>query len=252
MIEREQISAVVDGTRGGRLRTLVLGVELWALAVALPAIEHGAPQTGAILLLLLPLFVLAAGEGLRGPATAWSRGLLLAAFPLSVAVGTAARPELSLLDAWSGALAPLVALSLFFYLAVVLHSFARPAPTRATGWQPVPEAAWTRPAPARRVSTGLVVVTLAAAFAATAVVPFAVPRAALEARFPAAVGDIRTLAVAVGGGLFSIALGAIIGPGLRARRVGDDARERVGRSVVVSLVFAALAGLGYAWLVRTG
>ena len=249
MIEGEQISTVVqrEGS-GGRLRTLVLGLELWALAVALPSVEHGVGNTVGVVLLSLPVSVLAVGELCRARAPRVGRGVLLGAFPVAIAIASAARPELALADAWGGAVAPLVALSLFLYLVVVLHSFARPAPTRATGWQPVPEAAWTYAAPARLLSTGVALVTLAGAFVAAAVVPFAWPRAALEERFPLAADDARTLAVALAGGLFAIALGAVIGPGLRARRVGDDARERIGRSVTVALVIAALAAIAYAWL----
>lgn len=249
MIEGEQISTVVHGAGlGGRLRTIVLGIELWGLALALPSLEHGVGPWSEVVLLLLPLSVLAVGEACRAAAAGIARGLLLAAFPVSIALGTAARPDLAMRDAWGGATAPLVGVSLFLYLGVVLHSFARPAPTRATGWQPVPEAAWTRAAPTRLLSTGVVLITLAGAFVAAAVVPFAWPRSALDERFPLAADDARTLAVALAGGLSCIALGAVIGPGLRARRVGDDGRERIGRSVAVALVVAALAAAGYAWL----
>lgn len=234
---------------GGRLRTLVLGVELWALALGLPATEHGL-SGGSLALgaVSLPLSVLAVGEALRARLPRASRAVLLGAFPFSVALGSAARSDLAMHDAWAGALAPLLAISLFLYLAVVLHSFARPAPTRATGWQPVPPAAWSRPAPARLLGTGVLGVTLAAALFSTAALPFLVPRAALEAQFPLAADDARSLAIALGGGLFSIALGAIVGPGLRARRVGDPERDRPLRGLGPSLLLAVLAALGYAWL----
>lgn len=249
MIEGEQISTVVHGVgRGGRLRTIVLGIELWGLALALPSLEHGLGDGSDFVLLLLPLSVLAVGEACRASAGSVARALLLAAFPVAIALGAAARPDLAVRDAWGGAVAPLVGVSLFLYLGVVLHSFARPAPTRATGWQPVPEAVWTHATPMRLLSTGVVLVTLAGAFVAAAVVPFAWPRAALDERFSLAADDARTLAVALAGGLCAIALGAVIGPGLRARRVGDDGRERIGRSVAVALGVATLAALGYGWL----
>jgi hypothetical protein len=233
----------------GHLRTLVAGLELWLVATMVPWIEHRPSGLGGVALGLLPLVGLAVGEALRRRSPRLSTVLLLGAVPVSIAVAAALEPALAANDAWSGVLGPLVALSLLFYLAVVLHSFARPAPTRATGWQPVPEAAWSRPPSGQVVATGLVVALVAAALVAMVVIPFAVSRAALEVRFPGAADDARTLAVAVGGGIFAVALGAIVGPALRARRAHDQGRERIGWAVGLSLGLAVVAAVAYAWLI---
>jgi hypothetical protein len=223
-----------------------LGIEVWLLCVGIPFVEHGG-SAAAVVGLVSPLILLALGEILRARAPRWARGILAAGVPVSLAAG-ASLAEIGLAhDAWSGVLGPLVGLSLVLYLVVVLHSFARPAPTRATGYQLLPDGA----SPARgsralqNLSFGIVLV---AAFVATAVLPFAIPRAVLLTRFPDAADDVRTLAVAVGGALFAIALGAIVGPGLRARRAGDAGRERVAGSVSLSLAIAVIFGVVYLWL----
>lgn len=249
MIEPEQISTAGTLAGGARLRTLVVGLELHALALGLPVAEHGLGGAGMVAVAALPLVALVVGEALRHRAPRAARGVLIGAFPALLALAVGSRPDLSGRDAWAGVVAPLVALSLLLYTAVVLHSFARPAPSRASGWQPVPEAAWTSGRPGRAVAAAVLAGTLAVALVATAILPFATSRAALEARFPGAGDDARLLAVALGGGLFAVALAAVVGPGTRARRIGDEARERVGRSVVASLTVAGLAAAGYAWLV---
>lgn len=249
MIRPAQTSTEGGGAGGGRLRTLVLGLEVWALAIVLPSVEAGLDgRAVALATTPLPLLVLAAGELSRTRWPGASLAVLCAGVPFSLAVAVAARPDLARTDAWGGALAPVLALSLLLYLAAVLHSFARPAPTRATGWQPLPEAGSARTGPARWLAAGLVGATLAAALVAVSVLPFAPSAAVLEGRFPLGSAEARTLAVAVGGGLFAVALGAILGPALRARRVGDPARERIGASVLASLGLAVLAALAYAWL----
>ncbi len=226
-----------------------MGLEVWALAIVVPSVDAGLDgRAVGLVTAALPLLVLGTGELLRERWPGASRAALAAGFPFALAIGAAARPDLARTDAWSGALAPVMALSLLVYLAVVLHSFARPAPTRATGWQPLPEAASQRTGRTRGLSAAVVAATLAAALVAVGVLPFAPSAAVLEARFPLGSAEARTLAVAVGGGLFAVALGAIVGPALRARRVGDHARERIGVSVSASLGLAVLAALAYAWL----
>lgn len=236
--------AGLTGPSGGRLRTLALGVEVWLLCVGIPFVEHGG-TLAAIAGLAAPLVLLALGEVLRGPSPRWARVILAAGVPVALAAGAALVGSEH--DAWGGVLGPLVAISLVLYLVVVLHSFARPAPTRATGFQSLPDGA--SPARGSRVLANLSFGIVAfAAFVATAVLPFAVPRAVLLARFPDAADDVRTLAVAAGGGLFSIALGVIVGPGLRARRAGDPARERIAGSVAISLATAVFFVFVYLWL----
>lgn len=234
--------------RSARLRTVIAGLELWLVATVVPWLEQRPTGQLGLLLGALPVVLLGLGELWRRRSPRLARACLLGGVPLSIAAASAAEPSLAAGDAWAGVLGPVVAASLLFFLAVALHSFARPAPTRATGWQPVPEAAWSRPPPGRGLATTVVLALLAASLVATAVLPFAISRVALEARFPNAADDARTLAIAVGGGLFSVALGAIVGPALRARRAHDRGRERIGRALFASLSVAVLAAIGWAWI----
>lgn len=234
------------GAAGARLRTVALGLEVWLLCVGLPFVEHGG-SIGAVIGLASPLVLLLLGEILRARAPRWARGILAAGVPVSLAAGASLADAGAVHDVWGGVLGPLVAISLVLYLVVVLHSFARPAPTRATGYQPLPDGGG-RVAGSRVLSNLSFAIVAVGAFVATAVLPFAIARPVLLARFPDAADDARTLAVAVGGGLFSIALGAIVGPGLRARRAGDAGRERIGASVSLSLAIAVIFGVLYLWL----
>jgi hypothetical protein len=226
---------------------LALGLECWVLAALVPRLRYGLPSPGDGLLAALPLAFLAAGCLAAGPSRIQSLSLLLA-FPVTLAASVAARSDLTERDAWGPLTTALLAASLLGYLALAMVRVSEPALLRTSSPQPLPMEAQRHLSDHTR--NGRLVLGLALAFGwvGIAILPFWDGRADTVLRFGDAADDAATLAVIVASLAFAIAAGAIIGPGLRARKRTDARREQMLARALPFVVLGLLAGLARAAL----
>lgn len=242
-------------TGSEKARVLVLGVNLWLVAAALPAMIAGRWAAAiASLGVLVPLFAgalalnqstlsggtsrLGATIGLLGLVPAGVLGVVL--FLERTATGDS-HPPLAL---------ALGSASLLAYLAVTTQVLARPAERsdvrhrdmKALGEDPDGFARRWR----RRLVLGL---AGAGALTLSLVAPFAGGDVALHRAWGDAADAAGTLAAAVGGALGVLVLAAFIGPGLRRQRPPPIRRQR-WRVAMFTLV--ALSGAVVHTLLQRG
>jgi len=226
---------------------LALGLECWVLATLVPRLRYGFPSPLDGLLAALPVVFLAVGTFAPSPSRRQALALLLA-FPVTLAASVAARGDLTERDAWGPLTTGLLAASLLGYLALAMVRVSEPAVLRAATPQPLPLEAQRHLSDHTR--NGRLVLGLAVAFGwvGIAILPFWDGRADAVLRFGEAADDAATLAVIVAALAFSIVVGAIVGPGLRARKRTDARREQMLARALPFVVLAALAGLARAIL----
>jgi len=222
----------------------LIGVETWCLIVLMPRIEHGAFGPSPALewfANLLPLALLAAAvAGADWLSLAERRAMLVLGVPVALAASVAARPDLTEREAFGPLAATLVALSLAAYLVLALQVVERPVALRPTTSQPLAPDSLHPPAAAAR--NGRVVLGLLAAAALVSIaLTFSSGRADALLRFGEAADDAVALAVLTSALLFSVAIGAVVGPGLRARKSREPAREALAPRLVPYLVIALVA-----------
>ena len=226
---------------------LALGLECWVLATLVPRLRYGLPSLLDGVLAALPLLFLLGGALAAGPSRKQALSLLLA-FPITLAASVAARSDLTERDAWGPLTTGLLAASLSGYLALAMVRVSEPAVLRAATPQPLPIEAQRQLSDQTR--NGRLVLGLALAFgwAAIAILPFWEGRADTVLRFGEAADDAATLAVIVASLAFAIVAGAIVGPGLRARKRTDARREQMLARALPFVVLGLLAGLARAVL----
>lgn len=228
-----------SGTR--RVAALgLLGVETWALVVVLPLVRVSLAEAGAGLLTcaVAPLGFLVLGMLSSAPST--RIGAWLVGFPVALAAAVGAQPDLTDRDAYGPTSIALIGLSLAAFLALALTDVSTPEQLRAASAQPLPAEVHHRSSPAFRTGRWVLALMGLAALGAIALA-FWGGRAEALLHFGAAADDAVTLAVVVGTLLFGIAIGAVVGPGLRARKRTDVRRERLLPRVAPYLTVALLA-----------
>ncbi len=115
------------------LAILVLGLNLWVTFLLVPLLHLDSPAVGAAWLCALPLVTLAVGVVLR------NRLVLLAAYPLLLAVPTLVAPKLVGVNVYSPLTFCLVAVSFVAYMVAtvalleVIHAPPEPAETKSLG-----------------------------------------------------------------------------------------------------------------------
>lgn len=238
---------------GAGRRALALGLfglETWALVVLVPRLRHdflGAPALAELAVLGLPLGLIALGLLVPLP-LADRRTALVLGYPVALAASVAIRPDLTERDAFGPLSVGVIVVSLAIYLVLALTHSGGPQVLRATAAQPLPPEIHQAPSAASRA--GRIVLAVASAGAASAVVlAFWGGRADALARFGEAADDASALAVVIGALLFAVAIGAVVGPGLRARKRTDARREavlpRLAPFLALALVAALLRGALY-------
>jgi hypothetical protein len=222
----------------------LIGVETWCLIVLMPRVEHGGFGPSPALewcANLMPLALLAVGlAGARWLSVGERRAALVLGVPVSLAASVAARPDLTEREAFGPLAALLVALSLAIYLVLALRAVERPVALRPTTSQPLPPDAHHPPAAAARNGRLVLGLVVAAAFVSVPLA-FSSGRADALLHFGEAADDAVALAVVISALLFSLAIGAVVGPGLRARKGRDPAREALAPRLVPFLVIALIA-----------
>lgn len=226
---------------------IALGLECWVLATLAPRLRYGVPSQLDGLLAALPLVFLGAGSLASGASRRPALALLLA-FPVALAASVAARADLTERDAWGPLTTGLLAASLLGYLALAMVRVSEPTVLRAASPQPLPLEAQRQLSDHTR--NGRLVLWLALAFGwvGIAILPFWDGRADALLRFGDAADDAATLAVIVASLAFSFVAGAIVGPGLRARKRTDPRREQMLARALPFVILALLAGAARAVL----
>lgn len=218
-------------TGGERARVLVLGVNLWLVMAALPAmIGQHTPALGASLAVLLPL---AGGTLLLGNTSFEGKTRLLAVVALlgvvpASTLGVVLFLERSLPNGSHPPLAlALGSASLLAYLAGTAGVLARPAERPDVRHRDMTTLGEDPDGFGRRWRRRLVLTVAGfGALALALVAPFAGGEAALFRAWGDTADAAGTLAAAVGGALGVLVLAAFIGPGLRRQRPPPIGRQR--------------------------
>ena len=220
-------------------RLALLGLNLWAVLLAIPAAySGGAGGAQRLLLLGAPLLVLAAGTYALVRSSPGAMWLLIGVFPPALVAVMATRPELRGLDAYPPLGLALGALSLVAFGGSAAAAVTRPRATRLTTRQalasppePVPGAA--KRMVARRLLLG---VGALGALALVAIAPALGGRPALERAWGDSASEGALLASVAGSALATLVLSVFIGPALRADRPRTAPRSSLRRALLALLV----------------
>jgi MFS family permease len=236
------------------VRIIVLGANLWAIALLFPVMHAGISHLQNGLVSALPLVPLLAGAWVLGSLRDRSPrrrqlavSMLIVFFPISLAALRAARDDIAEHDAQIALHSFATALSLLVYAAVALEACTRPFELRASHAQSLPSASpgkeprgrvWIR----RILLCGVVLGGLLVSVLA----PTQSSRAELERTWSASADEAAVFASIVGAIASAAAIAGIIGPHLRAPRpseVPTVSRQRT--HVTISLLLALLSLSGF-------
>lgn len=231
-----------------RLRVGLLGLNAWIVVFLVPTLYLGLGDLVSTLLALAPLALLALGVTSLQIRPDVARGALLVGFPPALGLAVAARPDLVTRGIFDPLTVGLGAASLIAFVAFAARACVRPDRTKpATAQEGRAREPVVEPASRRWLRRILVAVTALGAAAVVGMAPVAADRAALAERWGDSLDDALVLAVVVATVVSAFAIGAIVGPGLRAERPAHATKARRRRRVLLSVVLAAAAGA--AWLV---
>ncbi len=228
------------------VRVLVLGANLWAIALLFPALHAGVLHSASTFFGALPLVPLFVGAWALGTLRKFiTVSMLIVLFPISLATSLAARNDIAEFDTRVQLFA--AALSLLAYGAIALEACARPSELRACHTQALPTAApeseprahdWTR----RVLLWGAVLGGLWVSVWA----PAQSSRAELVLTWNEAADEAAVFASILGAIASAAAIAGIIGPHLRAPRPSETPSVTRKRTrVVMSLLLAFLSLSGY-------
>lgn len=230
---------------GGLIRTIALGLNAWAVAVALPTRAGGIHGTADVVLVLLPLAALALGARAMARGRDSALGLLAIGVPVLIVTAVAGRADPELSDRYGTATTVLAALSIAGYVSVVADALGRPRHVHATRETALALAARARPS-SRGLRALVLGTTSVLAMVLTIVVPALGSTASAREVWGEAADEGRVLTALVGATVACIAAGAIVGPALRAQRPGP-ARDGT-LAITLSLVVAATGAVAWAIL----
>lgn len=235
------------GLAGPMVRVGALGLNAWAVAVALPAQIGGVFGVADAVLIALPLFGLVLGLRAMARRSEAALGLLAVGVPVLLATAVAARADPSLSDRYGVGTTTLAALSLLAYVVATADALGRPSLVRATKETKLALAARTRP-PSRGLRALVLGTTSTVALLLAIVVPaIGTHQSAVEAWGEAA-DEGRVLTAIVGGAIACLVTAAIVGPSLRAARPGPARAGEGTLTVTLSLVMAATGAITWAVL----
>lgn len=226
------------------LRVSLLGLNAWVVTLLVPSLFVGLdPLQG--LVTSAPLLVLGAGvfAHRRGASAAW---WLLGGFPAAIGAVLAWRDELAARDAHGLLGLTFAALSLLAFAAAAAHASARDLRgARAEVQSPLGREAVIEPPARRWTRRALLGLSAAGALAITLVAPVLGGRDARVERWGEAADDAAVLTALVGGVVACLALGAVIGPSLRADRAPPLHPARRQRRLGAAMLIAVAAGVGW-------
>ncbi|HEY8429692.1 MAG TPA: hypothetical protein VIL20_15010 [Sandaracinaceae bacterium] len=229
--------------RGEAWRIGLLGLNAWAVVVLAPALHAGA----GLLTTLLPLPALAYGLLSLRRRVEHARWALLFGVPAGIGAVLAIERPLTEHDAYGPVGLVLAAASLLAFVAAAAAAVGReravtPAVTQPlAGKEPVVE-----PRARRVLRRALLAVAALAALSMTVLAPSLADRRERAARWGEAADDAAALTAVVAAVAACVALGAVVGPALRAERRRSDPR-RHRRRLALAMFIATAAFVG--WLV---
>jgi len=231
------------------VRTAVLGLNAWAVVAVVPFAHARIEPATAAPILALPALVIALGawQIARGSVAvaAWT---LLVGFPVMLTGAVALRPELRIDEAYSWLGLVLGVISTAAFGAGAALACSRPMPTRAAVARPLGEVApivenvaraWTR-----RV---MLILGGVGALLLIAVAPSIGTSSQLETAWGdgESASEGALLAAVIAGAIATAALGAFIGPSLRASRSPPPLAARTRRTVAGLLLAVLVGALSY-------
>ena len=235
-----------DVTAVERVRLGLLGLNAWVVVFLVPTLHLDLAVQPSDLLALLPLAVLGAGVVWLGSRPDLARTALLAFFPPALGLAVAVRPELIEREIFDPITILLGAASLLAYTAAAAHACGRPQGVKPTSAHPSRSRDPVVEPPARRW-TRRVLLTLAAlgGFAIVGVAPVWTERMRRAERWGEAIDDGAVLTIVVAALAASFAIGAVIGPALRAERRSKVSPTRRKRRLALAALVATAAGVGW-------
>jgi hypothetical protein len=236
-------------TRKDRLRLAVLGVNAWLVVLVIPSVHAGVVSAIDLVTFGAPLALLVAGILLlRGDEPRFARWSLLAAFPAAVGALIATKPGLVELDAYGVFGASAGALSLVAFVATAARAVSRGGRTMTSETQPlVGKEPVVEPAQRRWMRRALLALATLGVFALAVVIPAWPDRRERMASWGEASADGAVLATLVSALVAAVALGTLVGPGLRAERPTRDEPVLRRRRLAVAVLLGSSAAVG--WLV---
>jgi hypothetical protein len=229
-----------------RARVAVLGVNAWIVALLVPSLhlDGGFDRVLPLLVTIVPLVVLAVALAI--PHRGAARWGLLAGYPAAIAAALGFRSELAERDAHGTIGMVLAALSLLAFVAAAAHA-SSPHPAGAEVQTPLERDPVAEPIARRWVRRALLAIAASGALALTLIAPTLASRRERVERWGEAADDATVLASVVAATVACVALGAIVGPALRAARPGSASPAQRQRRLAASMLLAVAAGVG--WLV---
>lgn len=228
----------------------LLGVNAWLVVYLIPTLHLGLSTDLGSAASVLPLGVLLVGVASLATRRELARWCLLAVYPPALGATIALQPALvdrEIVDMWVILVA---AGSLVAYVAAAGHACARPPSEKESSSHPVTSKDPLVEPPSRRwLRRGLLGIAGLGGFAIVGVAPIWTSRAARAERWGEAADDGAVLTIVVASVVAAIALGAIVGPALRAERRAALTPKKRRRRVALALLVATAAGVG--WLVLT-
>lgn len=226
----------------------LLGLNAWVVVFLVPSLHLPDRGLAAWALAGTGLALLAAGIAGLGARPEGARIALLALYPSVLGLAVAASPALVEREVFDPLTSVLGGASLLAYVALAARSCARAEDLRpstshpSAGRDPVAE-----PRARRWMRRALLGLTAVGGFVMVAVAPVWATRAERAALWGEARDDGAVLAVVVASVTAALAIGAIVGPALRAERRPNRSVLGGRRSLWLSLGLAAAALAG--WLV---
>ncbi len=236
--------------RADAVRVGILGVNAWLVALVIPAARLALGSPLEIALGLAPPVALGLGLAWMERRPGAARWALLGGFAPSLCLAIAARPALAEGEAYAPVTAALAAVSLLAFLAAAAHAVGRGGPPREATVHPLrSKDPVSEPVGRRWTRRTLLAITGVGALAIGVVAPVWGGAAGRTEAWGDAASEGIALTSVIGCLVAAVALGAVVGPGLRAERAGAERASQDRRRLVGSLVGAAL--LGGLWLLLT-
>ncbi len=238
-----------DTTRRDVTRIALLGLNAWAVALAIPVLHAAGGSTAArVAALLGPLVALALGVlALRGGHRA-APSALLVGFPTALALALGTRAELHGADGHTPLTLVAATLSFVAWGAAAARAVGRPPRTRVATREPLGPRAEAVPGSGRRTAArrALLGITALGALAIVSVAPTLTGGGDAERAWGDAAAEGALLATVTGGALATLVLALFVGPALRAPRGPRGTRPSLLRAGLAVVAFAT--GIA-AWVV---
>lgn len=235
-------------TGAQKLRVGLLGANAWLVVYFIPTLHLGLGSYGQNALALMPLVVLALGVGWLTEHRERARWCLLAIYPPALGASIAVRTDLVERGIFDELVILVGLASLIAHVAAAAHACSRPPSQKHSTSHPLmAKAPVVEPRARRFLRRALLAIAAVGGFAVVGVAPSWTGRAERTERWGEAADDGAVLTIVVAAVTAAFALGAIVGPALRAERRPNLTPARRRRRVTVAILVGTTAGIS--WLI---